>query len=135
MGTGGQHHRRDNQPYDIDGDPVLAARILSHAIAAIRTLDTAGHSVTFEAVARTAGVSRSWLYTQPDLRAEIEALRAARRRAPGTTVPARQRATDASILRRLEAANERDRRLAEENRRLRDQLAHALGAQRPALAT
>ena len=30
----------------------------------------------------TAGVSRSWLYTQPDLRAEIERLRTAHRRAP-----------------------------------------------------
>jgi hypothetical protein len=45
-------------------------------------------------------------------------------------VPTRQRASDASLLRRLEAANTRSRQLAEENRRLRDQLAQALGEQR-----
>jgi len=47
-------------------------------------------------------------------------------------VPIRQRASDASLLRRLEAASERSRQLAEENRRLRDQLARALGEQRSA---
>jgi hypothetical protein len=31
-------------------------------------------------VARKAQVSRSWLYTQPDIRAEIERLRASGRR-------------------------------------------------------
>jgi hypothetical protein len=36
------------------------------------------------------------------------------------------------LLRRLEAANERNRQLTEENRRLRDQLARALGEQRTA---
>jgi hypothetical protein len=36
------------------------------------------------------------------------------------------------LLRRLEAANERTRQLAEENHRLRDQLARALGEQRMA---
>jgi hypothetical protein len=45
-------------------------------------------------------------------------------------VPTRQRASDASLLRRLEAANTRSRQLAEENRRLRDQLARALGDRR-----
>ncbi|WP_372412276.1 DUF6262 family protein [Streptomyces luteireticuli] len=43
-------------------------------IKTLRELDTAGTPVTFEAVARTAQVSRSWLYTQPDIRAEIERL-------------------------------------------------------------
>jgi hypothetical protein len=77
-----------------------------------------------------ARVSRSWLYAQPDLRAEIEQLRTAHRRAPASPVPARQRATDASLQRRLEAANAEIRRLRQENHRLRDQLAHALGERR-----
>ena len=51
--------------------------------------------MTFDAVATAAGVSRSWLYTQPDLRAEIERLRAASQRAPGRPVPIQQRASDA----------------------------------------
>lgn len=104
----------------------------SKTIQALRELETTGTTVTFDAVATTAGVSRSWLYTQPDLRAEIERLREATQRTPTTPLPARQRASDASLLRRLEAANERNRQLTEENRRLRDQLARALGEQRAA---
>jgi hypothetical protein len=102
------------------------------AIQALREIDAAGTAVTFDAVARAASVSRSWLYTQPDLRAEIERLRVEQQRASADPVPARQRASDASLLRRLEAANERNRRLAEENRQLREQLARALGDLRAA---
>jgi len=75
-------------------------------------------------------VSRSWLYAQPDVRAEIERLRGARRRAPDSPVPARQRSSDASLLRRLQAANTRIRRLTEDNKDLRERLALALGEQR-----
>lgn len=100
------------------------------AVQALRTLDAEGRPVTFEAVASAAGVSRSWLYAQPDIRAEIERLRAITGRAPSAPVPSRQRSSDASMLRRLEAANQRIRQLAEENRRLRGQLAGALGEQR-----
>lgn len=42
------------------------------AIQALRTLDAEGRPVTFETVAQAATVSRSWLYAQPDIRAEIE---------------------------------------------------------------
>ena len=100
------------------------------AIQALRTLDAQGRPVTFEAVAQAATVSRSWLYAQPDVRAEIERLRATGRRATATPVQARQRASDASLRRRLEAANQRIRQLTEDNRKLRDQLAHALGERR-----
>lgn len=102
------------------------------AIQALREIDAAGTAVTFDTVAHAAGVSRSWLYSQPDLRAEIERLRTERQRASSVPVPARQRASDASLLRRLEAANERNRRLVEENRQLREQLARALGDLRTA---
>ncbi|WP_113702525.1 DUF6262 family protein [Nonomuraea lactucae] len=102
------------------------------AIQALREIDAQGTAVTFDIVARAAGVSRSWLYTQPDLRAEIEHLRSERQRASATPVPVRQRASDASLRRRLEAANERNRRLTEENRQLREQLARALGDLRAA---
>jgi hypothetical protein len=56
----------------------------SKAIRAVRELDAAGTTVTFESVAGAAGVSRSWLYTQPDIRDEIQRLRDLGRRAPGT---------------------------------------------------
>ena len=37
------------------------------------------HTINFDVVAREAKVSRSWLYNQPDLRAEIERLRSRQR--------------------------------------------------------
>lgn len=104
----------------------------SKTIRTLRELERAGAPVTFEAVARQAGVSRAFLYAQPDLRADIERLRDATRRAPAPAIPASQRASDASLLARLHAANERIRTLAEENDKLRRRLAHALGDQRAA---
>ena len=104
----------------------------SKAIRAVRELDAAGTTVTFESVARTAGVSRSWLYTQPDIRDEVLRLRDLGRRAPGTSVPVRHRSSDASLRRRLEAATARNRELAQDNQRLRHQLAQALGQLRAA---
>jgi hypothetical protein len=102
------------------------------AVTALRRMDAAGTAITFENVAREAGVSRSWLYNQPDLRAEIERLRA-RHRVPATRpVPDRQRASDASLLRRLEAATKRNQQLEAENRELREALALALGERRTA---
>ena len=124
--------RADNSQHIVDAARRRSEYTRAKAIQALRALDAAGEPVTFETVAKRAGVSRSWLYAQPDLRAEIEHLRAAHRRAPASPVPARQRTSDASLLRRLEAANARIRRLTEENRQLREQLARALGEQRAA---
>lgn len=103
------------------------------ALTALRRLDATGAPVSFDAVAGEAGVSRSWLYTQPDIRAEIQRLRQRNHPAASTpTIPHRQRASDASLLRRLEAATERIRRLEQDNRELRDALATALGEHRHA---
>jgi uncharacterized protein DUF6262 len=102
----------------------------SKAIQALRELDHAGTPITFETVARTAGVSRSWLYAQPDIRAEIQRLRDTTRRAPSPPIPTSQRASDTSLLARLEAALQRNRKLAEDNQRLRQRLAQALGERR-----
>ncbi len=100
------------------------------AIQALRELDRAGQPVTFAAVAAAAGVSQSWLYTQPDIRDQIQRLRGTRDGKPAGTIPAGQRATDASLRARLAAALQRNQVLADENARLRRQLAHALGAAR-----
>jgi hypothetical protein len=97
------------------------------AIRALRELARTGVPVSFELVARTAGVSRSWLYSQPDIRDQIQQLRGTPRQPPSSPVPATQRASSASLLHRLQAASERNRNLTEENRRLRRQLAEALG--------
>ena len=45
------------------------------AIQALRELDRAGTPVTFAAVASAARISRSWLYTQPDISDQIRRLR------------------------------------------------------------
>ena len=109
-----------------------AAATRKRATSALRRMDSTGTVITFETVAREAGVSRSWLYNQPDLRAEIERLRT-RHRIPATRpVPDRQRASEASLLRRLEAASQRNRQLEAENRELRQALALALGERRTA---
>ncbi|WP_200309395.1 DUF6262 family protein [Streptomyces adelaidensis] len=103
------------------------------AVAALRRMDAAGTRISFETLAREAGVSRSWLYNQSDLRVEVERLRARHRPTPAArTTPERQRASDASLLRRLETATERSRQLEAENRELREALALALGEQRTA---
>ncbi|GFZ78046.1 DUF6262 family protein [Nesterenkonia alkaliphila] len=117
-----------------NSDHLIAAAKRRHedtrarAIEALRDLDREGGSVTFPIVAQKADVSRSWLYTQDDICAEIQRLRDDRQHiTTSTSLPASQRSTDASILRRLEIANTRVRELTTENRRLRQQLEHALG--------
>jgi hypothetical protein len=100
------------------------------AIRALRELDHAGVPVTFAAVAAAAGVSRSWLYAQADIREQLTRLRTATAPAQAPPIPARQRASEASLLARLAQATRRNQILADENARLRRQLAHALGDQR-----
>jgi Family of unknown function (DUF6262) len=104
----------------------------SRAVQALRELDRTGTTITFAAVAQAAGISRSWLYTQPDIAGQIRRLRAQTANATRTGVPANQQATDASLRARLSAALERNRQLADDNARLRRQLARALGDQRSA---
>ena len=95
-------------------------------------MDKAGLPITFDAVAREAGVSRSWLYNQPDLRTEVERLRAPA--TPSDTArpgPATGNAPPTPpCCQRLQAATERIKHLEAENRQLREALAHALGQQR-----
>jgi negative regulator of sigma E activity len=104
----------------------------ARAIQALRELDRAGTPVTFAAVAGAAGISRSWLYTQPDIRDQIQRLRDTRSRDQASTTPASQRATDTSLHARLTATLQRNQQLTDENARLRRQLARALGDQRSA---
>ena len=71
------------------------------AQAALTGLGSRGEHVKFQAVARAGRVSRRWLYTQPEVRAEIERLGD---RPPATNArPARERASDASLHQRVEA--------------------------------
>ena len=121
--------RADNSRHVTAAARRRAEQTRERAIAALRRMDATGQRISFDAVARHAGVSRSWLYTQDDLRAEIERLRQ-RHPTASPAPPQRQRASDPSLLRRLEAATSRIRRLEADNRQLRDALARALGQRR-----
>jgi hypothetical protein len=123
----------DNSRHVIAAAHRRAEQTRQRAIAALRRMDAAGQRITFDAVAREASVSRSWLYAQDDLRAQIERLRQRHPAAPPAPVPPqRQRASDSSLLRRLEAATSHIRHLEADNQQLRDALARALGERRAA---
>ena len=123
--------RADNSKHLIKAAQRRAEQTRRQAVAGLRRMDATGKPISFESVAREAGVSRSWLYAQTDMRLEVERLRARRKAQPSNALPPqRQRASDTSLLRRLEAATERIQALEQDNRELRDALAHALGDQR-----
>lgn len=104
------------------------------ARAALRDLDHDGGPVTFTAVAAAAKVSRSWLYRDPEIRAEITRLRSTQQPTSSPSVPAAQRGSQESLQRRLEALLDANRGLRAENAALRQQVALALGEQRAASA-
>lgn len=122
--------RPDNSTHLVKAAQQRAAYTRAKAVQALRTLHADGRPITFDAVAKHAGVSRSWLYTQTDLRAEIENLRQSTPEPDSAPVREPHGASSASLRQRLEAAHDRIRRLTEENQRLHQQLAYALGQRR-----
>lgn len=122
--------RADNSRHVIDAARRRSQATQQRAVEALRRMDNGGISISFDSVAKEAGVSRSWLYTHSKLRGEIERLRGRRSSTSGGLIPDRQRISDPSLVRRLETANERIRELQSDNRRLREALAEALGTNR-----
>lgn len=92
---------------------------------AIRVAAARSEAITATTIAAQAGVSRAFLYANPDLIEAIRQLRDAGQRP--TAVPARQRATGTSLLRRLEALAQRNKELRVENHDLRRRLEIAHG--------
>lgn len=99
------------------------------ATTAIQELAEAGDPITFQAVAAKAGVSRAWLYKTPTISEKIRACRP-HTAPPATSVPLRQKVSDASLLVRLEAAQQRLKEALVANADLQRQLERALGAAR-----
>ena len=100
--------------------------VLQRARRAIRELERRGATISFQAVAAEAGVSRAFLYGHAELRAAIEQLRAQPRRIP-SRLPAHERASEESLRTRLRGMLEENKRLRAENAQLRDELALAHG--------
>jgi len=103
---------------------------LQRARNALQSIADGDSLVTVSELARRAGVSRSWLYTQPELRKRIEQLRQHNRDQtdPVATISnADTRASTDSLRRRLELAHGHIAQLRTENRELRDALARVHG--------
>ncbi|WP_159697757.1 DUF6262 family protein [Arthrobacter sp. 18067] len=82
---------------------------------------------TASELARTARVSRSWLYSQPEVMVRLEEFRTNPPPAPtGQAV----HASDHSLRRRLHLAHQRIAQLTEENKQLNERLARVHGALR-----
>lgn len=122
----------DNRTHLAAATARRSAEARQRATQAIQRLDSTGTPITFAAVADEAHVSRSWLYRDTDLRAEIERLRnpGSRRR---TRQPSIERSSDTSQHQRLDNLLDDNRALRHENHQLRQQLATLLGEQRAAI--
>ena len=97
---------------------------------ALETLAASGGPVTVSRLIREAAVSRSWIYTQPELLDLLEKLRHSGDRTPGPTP--NRRASDESLRRRLDLAHQRIAQLRADNHELREMLARAHGELRTA---
>lgn len=91
----------------------------------LRELRRTGQPATVAGVARKAGVSRTFLHSQPEL---LEALRELKPQNNGPDpIPARQRATERSLRTRIEALTAANKTLRHDNSELRRRLELALG--------
>ena len=92
-----------------------------------------GDTITVASLAKNADVSRSWIYTQPELQDRIEQLRQTTPARPSRSFAASRASLD-SLKRRLELAHQRIAQLREENGQLRhavEQLHGRLRDRRP----
>ena len=117
--------RHDNSHYLLAAAQRRRADTLERARKALQELGETGQRRTVMQIAAHAGVSRSWLYAQPQLRDQLRRLTVSE---TAESAPARtERGSDASLRQRLTLAHERIRELDNENRQLRNQIAHLHG--------
>lgn len=119
-------NRADNSAFLAQANARRHQAALAAAHHAIDQLRREGKPVTYAAVAHAAGVSRTWLYSQDQIRDLISDLR---KDEPPAALTA-QRASTNSLRQRLDTACAEITRLRTENRSLRDQLARQLGLHR-----
>lgn len=92
---------------------------------AIKKLIKEKKAINFESVAEAAGVTRAWLYRQPDLRARIETLR--EQQSPSKELPIALRASDASKTALIAELRRQNKELRVENQKLKRELEDAYG--------
>jgi aspartate/methionine/tyrosine aminotransferase len=119
--------RADNSAYLAQANARRRQAALGAARQAIEQLRREGKAINYTVVALSAGVSRTWLYRQDQIRELISQLR--QQHAPAVPLAA-QRASTASLRQRLDTARAEITRLRAENRSLREQIARQLGLQR-----
>ena len=121
----------DNSQHLVDAARRRRADTFERARRAMRELGETGQRHTVTQIAAHGGVSRSWLYAQPELRDQIRRLTTA---PANSNAPAEhlERGSDASLRQRLTLAHERIRELDDDNRQLRKQIAHLHGQLRAA---
>ena len=119
--------RADNSAYLAQANARRHQAALAAARHAIEQLQREGTAINYTTVAHSAGVSRSWLYRQGQIRDPISQLR---HQHPTAAALTPQRASTNSLRQRLDTARAEITRLRAENRSLRDQIARQLGLQR-----
>lgn len=92
---------------------------------AIKKLLKEKKPINFESVAQTAGVTRAWLYKQPELRSRIEALRI--QQDPKKELPVEIKASDASKTALIAELRRQNKELRSENQKLKRELEQAYG--------
>jgi hypothetical protein len=121
--------RHDNSQHLLAAAQRRRADTLERARRALQELGETGERRTVTQIAAHAGVSRSWLYARPELRDQLRRLTAISETAE--SAPARieptERGSEASLRQRLTLAHERIRELDNDNRQLRNQIAHLHG--------
>ncbi|MGG6237778.1 DUF6262 family protein [Nodosilinea sp. AN01ver1] len=95
------------------------------AEAGIRQLIKEGRPINFETVKEVSGVSRAWLYNQPELRQRIEQLRGQGQ--VKKTVPPQQKASNASNAAKVKTLLQEVKKLRAENQGLRQHLEEVHG--------
>ncbi|WP_063129862.1 DUF6262 family protein [Nocardia fusca] len=114
----------DNTRFLLEATHRRSADARQRAEAAITTAARGVGRVTVAGIAKTAGVSRSWIYTKADL---VDAISALQRRNPPAGRPTPSSATIESLQTRLTAANERNKQLRTQVAQLTAQLETAYG--------
>lgn len=101
--------------------------VLSRANTALEALIRNGDTVTVSRLASYAKVSRSWIYSQPELRLYISQCQESQDHSASAGPSQKAKATAGSLLHRLQLAHQLITQLRVENKQLRDALARLHG--------